>query len=239
MSYKLTEITEYSPPVPPPPVLCESSVFIKFLNLACTECLKKGKQCFEHFNPKSSKFHHFFVGKKQFQHPWAPISNIKRYLWSKKDGHFGKEFPVSEAPNNHDNSGYYSLTGSRQSDFSIWTNVGEPIPAGCRPIYSSSKVPISTINNKGVVKRMKRIFDSPTNPDAEGSDYLDGEEVELMNKFIFQLSRSSPTQPPAKMYHIQVVTRAARNFKPVFSTLPSSIPPPSPNPSTSRLALAS
>ncbi|MBW0509610.1 hypothetical protein O181_049325 [Austropuccinia psidii MF-1] len=60
------------------------------------------------------------------------------------------------------------VTGSRQRDVARWTNVG-------RPIYSSSEVPISSINTEGVVKRIRRIADSPTDPDAAGSDELDGE----------------------------------------------------------------
>ncbi|MBW0489485.1 hypothetical protein O181_029200 [Austropuccinia psidii MF-1] len=65
-----------------------------------------------------------------------------------------------------------------QRDVARWTNGGEPIPVGGRPIYSSSEVPISRINTEGVVKRIRQIANSPPDPDAEGSDELDGEEVE-------------------------------------------------------------
>ncbi|MBW0575506.1 hypothetical protein O181_115221 [Austropuccinia psidii MF-1] len=69
------------------------------------------------------------------------------------------------------------VTGSRKRDVARWTNAGGPIPVGGRPIYSSSEVPISRINTEGVVKRIRRIADSPAEPDSEGSDELDGEEV--------------------------------------------------------------
>ncbi|MBW0490783.1 hypothetical protein O181_030498 [Austropuccinia psidii MF-1] len=72
------------------------------------------------------------------------------------------------------------VTGSRQRDVARWTNVGGPIQAGGRPIYSSSEVPISRINTEGVVKRIRQIANSPPDPDAEGSDELDGEEVEVV-----------------------------------------------------------
>ncbi|MBW0509498.1 hypothetical protein O181_049213 [Austropuccinia psidii MF-1] len=36
------------------------------------------------------------------------------------------------------------------------------------------------INSQGVVKRLRRIADPPTNTNAEGSDELDGEEVEVV-----------------------------------------------------------
>ncbi|MBW0474832.1 hypothetical protein O181_014547 [Austropuccinia psidii MF-1] len=87
------------------------------------------------------------------------------------------------------------VTGSR------WTNVGAPIPVCGKPTYSSSEVPISRINSKVVVKRFRRISNSPTNPNSEGSDELDSEEK--------------------------------------FSTIPSSIPPPSLNSSTARPVLVS
>ncbi|MBW0506538.1 hypothetical protein O181_046253 [Austropuccinia psidii MF-1] len=78
--------------------------------------------------------------------------------------------------------GSYSLqavdvTGSRQRDVARWTNFGGSIQAGGRPISSNSEVPISRINNEGVVKRIRQIDNSPPNPDDEGSDELDDEEV--------------------------------------------------------------
>ncbi|MBW0472532.1 hypothetical protein O181_012247 [Austropuccinia psidii MF-1] len=76
------------------------------------------------------------------------------------------------------------VTGSRQRDVARWTNVGGPIPVGGRPIYSSSEVPISRINNEGVVKRRRQTVDSPPDPDPEGSDELDGEEVDVVNSSI-------------------------------------------------------
>ncbi|MBW0473614.1 hypothetical protein O181_013329 [Austropuccinia psidii MF-1] len=41
------------------------------------------------------------------------------------------------------------------------------------------------------------------------------------------------------MFQSQVVPSTPRNFQPVLSTIPSSIPPPSPNPSASRPAIVS
>ncbi|MBW0537474.1 hypothetical protein O181_077189 [Austropuccinia psidii MF-1] len=71
---------------------------VKLLDPSCTECLAKGRDCIEHFNPKSSKCHFGLVGKKPC-HFSGPIPfNVRRYLWSKKDGPFGEEFPVSEGP---------------------------------------------------------------------------------------------------------------------------------------------
>ncbi|MBW0527638.1 hypothetical protein O181_067353 [Austropuccinia psidii MF-1] len=264
MSSKLTQLTESSPSVPPTYFLFGSGVFsqlgspwfmassgsfdpsqvydgykaVEFFNPSFNECLEKGKQCSQHLNPRSSKFHHFFVGKKPCQWPGVPLYNIRRYFWSKEDWPFGKELPVSEAPTSDGTSGYSSLTGSRKRDISRWTNVGATIPTDGRPIYSSSEVPIHRINNQGVVKRI-RVLDSPTNLDSEGSAELDGEEVEVVSPSIFHLSSTLPTKPPAKKFHSKVILSIPRSFKPVLPTVSSSTPPPSPNPSTYGPALAS
>ncbi|MBW0547293.1 hypothetical protein O181_087008 [Austropuccinia psidii MF-1] len=124
MSSKLTEITESSPSVPPPSVLYGSGIFsrlsspsmdssghfdpsqtydsyreVEILDPVCTECLAWGKDCFQHYNPRSSKCHYCFIGKRPCCHTRVPTSNFRRYLWSRKDGAFGKELPASEAPN--------------------------------------------------------------------------------------------------------------------------------------------
>ncbi|MBW0547089.1 hypothetical protein O181_086804 [Austropuccinia psidii MF-1] len=178
MSSKLTELTDSSPSAPPPSVLCGSGILnwlaspwsmassghfdpgqiydgykvVEVLDPPCTKRLAKGKDCFQHFNPKSSKHNFCFVGKKPFCHPGTAASNVRRYLWSKKDGPFGKEFPVSEGPTPDATSGYSDLTGSRQRDVARWTNVGGSDPVGGRPIYSSSEVPISRIKTEGESK---------------------------------------------------------------------------------------
>ncbi|MBW0573739.1 hypothetical protein O181_113454 [Austropuccinia psidii MF-1] len=236
MSSKLTELTESSPSAPPPSVICGSGVFsqlsspsmassghfdpsqiydryraVEILDPACTECLAKGKDCFQHYNPQSSKFYYCFIGKKPCLCTRVSSSKIRRYLWSRKDGPFGEEFPVSEAPTPDGTSGFSQLTGSRQRDVPRWTDVGGPIPVGGRPIYSRSEVSISRINTEGVVKGIGGIDDSPTDPDYEGSDELDVEEVEIL---------STP-----------------RTFQPVLSSIPTTIPPSSPGTSHARPAL--
>ncbi|MBW0557691.1 hypothetical protein O181_097406 [Austropuccinia psidii MF-1] len=92
------------------------------------------------------------------------------------------------------------LTGSRQRDVAKWTNVGGPIPISGRPIYSSSEVPISMINTEGIVQRIRGIDDSPPDQDAEVSEELDGEEVEVIPHSAGHPSNSSPSQPPARRF---------------------------------------
>ncbi|MBW0558855.1 hypothetical protein O181_098570 [Austropuccinia psidii MF-1] len=104
MSSKLTELTESSPSAPPPSVLCGSGILhqlaspcsmaspghfdpgqtydgckaVEVLDPACTGFLAKGKDCFQNFNQKSSKFHFCFFGKKPCCCPGSavPISRI-------------------------------------------------------------------------------------------------------------------------------------------------------------------
>ncbi|MBW0504088.1 hypothetical protein O181_043803 [Austropuccinia psidii MF-1] len=131
ISSKLTELTESSPSAPPPSVLCGSGVFsrlsslsmassghfdpsqtyyhckaVEVLDPSCTECLANGKDCFQHYNPQSSKCHYCFIEKRPCCCTGVPTFNVRRYLWSRKDGPFGKAFPVSEAPTPYGTSGF-------------------------------------------------------------------------------------------------------------------------------------
>ncbi|MBW0563619.1 hypothetical protein O181_103334 [Austropuccinia psidii MF-1] len=122
------------------------------------------------------------------------------------------------------------VTGSRKRDVARWTNVGGPI-------YSSSEVPISRFNTEGVVKRIRRIADSPTDPDAGGSDELDGEEVEVVSHSVGHQSSTSSSQPLANRLQSQVIPSTPRTFQPVLASIPTSLPPASPSPSHARPAL--
>ncbi|MBW0554507.1 hypothetical protein O181_094222 [Austropuccinia psidii MF-1] len=225
MSSKLTELTESSPSEPPPSVLHGSGILSRFSSPSMDTS--------SHFDPTQT-----YDGYKAVEKPChqteKQASNVRRYLWSKKYGPFGKEFPVSEAPS-LDGTLQYSAC-SRQRDVARWTNVGGPIPVGGRPIYCSSEVPISRINTEGIVKRIRRIADSPPDPDAEGSDELDGEEVEVIPHSAGHPSNSSSSQPPANRFQSQVIPSTPRNFQPTLATIPTSIPPASPHSSHTRPA---
>ncbi|MBW0540422.1 hypothetical protein O181_080137 [Austropuccinia psidii MF-1] len=242
MGSKLTDLTESSPSAPPSSVLCGSGVFsrlsspsmassgcfdpsqaydgyraVEILDSACTECLARGKDCFQQYNPQSLKCHYFFIGKKPCCRTGVPSFNVRRYLWSRKDGPFGKEFQVSEAPTPDQTSGFSQFGG--------------------RPIYSSSEVPISRINTEGVVKTIRRIADSPTDPDAEGSDEFDGEEFEVVPHLVGHPSSTSSAQPLSNRFQSQVSSSTPRAFQPVLASIPTTIPPASTSTSHARPAL--
>ncbi|MBW0561621.1 hypothetical protein O181_101336 [Austropuccinia psidii MF-1] len=136
------------------------------------------------------------------------------------------------------------MTGSRKRDVGRWTNVGGPIPVGGRPIYSSSGVPISRINTEGVVKRIRRIADSPPDQDAEGSDELDSEEAEVVPHLVGHQPRSPTSQPLANRFQSHIIPSTPRTFQPTLATITTSTsssnsrpaltqavrPPPSNNP---------
>ncbi|MBW0552831.1 hypothetical protein O181_092546 [Austropuccinia psidii MF-1] len=128
----------------------------------------------------------------------------------------------------------FSVTGSRQRYVARWTNIRGAILTGGSPIHSSSEVPILRINIQGVVKRLRRISDRPTDPNTEGS-----EEVEVVHPSLGCQYRTSPSQPSFKRFKINIILSTPREFQTVLSTIPSSVPPPSPNPSTARAFLAS
>ncbi|MBW0472820.1 hypothetical protein O181_012535 [Austropuccinia psidii MF-1] len=123
-----------------------------------------------------------------------PASNVKGYLWSKKDGPVGKEFPVSEAPIPYGTSGYSNLTGSKQREVARWTNVGGPILISGGPIYSSSEVPSSRINTEGLVKKIRQISDPSTNPDGE--EIPKSSSTQYPQKFTTSLSTIPSSIPP-------------------------------------------
>ncbi|MBW0592718.1 hypothetical protein O181_132433 [Austropuccinia psidii MF-1] len=107
------------------------------------------------------------------------------------------------------------VTGSRQRDVARWTNVGGPIPISGKPIHYSSEVPISRTNTDGVVKvvrKIRRIADSPSDPDAEGSDELYGEEVEVVPHSVGHPSSNSSAQPLANRFQSQVISSTPSTF---------------------------
>ncbi|MBW0575607.1 hypothetical protein O181_115322 [Austropuccinia psidii MF-1] len=94
-----------------------------------------------------------------------------------------------------------------------------PLPVGGRPIYSSSEVPISTINNEGVMKQINRIADSPPDPDAEGSDEIESEEVEVVPISSGHPVNSSSSHLPAKRLQSHIIQNTPRSLQPTLATV--------------------
>ncbi|MBW0566285.1 hypothetical protein O181_106000 [Austropuccinia psidii MF-1] len=84
---------------------------------------------------------------------------------------------------------------------------------------------------------IKRIADSPTDPDAEGSDELDGEEVVVAPHSVGHPSSNSSSQPLANRFQSQVIPSTPKTLQPALASIPTTLPPDSPSPSHSRPAL--
>ncbi|MBW0550336.1 hypothetical protein O181_090051 [Austropuccinia psidii MF-1] len=106
-----------------------------------------------------------------------------RRLWSsiKKGGRFGLEAPVDEPPTSDATSGHSNLTGSRMRNVQQWTNTssswakdGGLIPP-TQPHWSSPRDEIDT--------------------DAECSDELDGEELEIITTIQKRRIQSTSLSP--------------------------------------------
>ncbi|MBW0562182.1 hypothetical protein O181_101897 [Austropuccinia psidii MF-1] len=123
MSSKLTELNEYSPSAPSPSVLCGSGIFsqlyspsmassghfdpsqtydgyqeVEILDPACTECLAKVKDCFQHYNPRSSKCHYCFIGKKPCPRTGVLSFNVRRQRDVARWTSVGGPIPVGGRP---------------------------------------------------------------------------------------------------------------------------------------------
>ncbi|MBW0520817.1 hypothetical protein O181_060532 [Austropuccinia psidii MF-1] len=98
-------------------------------------------------------------------------------------------------------------------------------------------IPISRTNTEGIVKRIIQTANSSPDPDAEGSNELDGEEFEVIPHSSCHPSNSSPSHPPAKRFQSQVIPSTPRNFQHTISKISTSIPPASPHSSHTRPAL--
>ncbi|MBW0564513.1 hypothetical protein O181_104228 [Austropuccinia psidii MF-1] len=121
-----------------------------------------------------------------------------------------------------------------------WRPPGPNFAGDPGPIHYSSEVPISRTNTDGVVKlvkKIRRIADSRFDPDDEGSDDLDGEEVEVVPHSVNHPSSNSSAQPHSNIFQSQVVPSTPRAFQPMLASIPSTIPPPSPTTSHTRPAL--
>ncbi|MBW0561136.1 hypothetical protein O181_100851 [Austropuccinia psidii MF-1] len=153
MSSKLTELTESSPSALPPFVLCGYGILSRLASSG-------------HFDP--SQTYDGYRAVEVLDPACTESSNVRRYLWSRKDGPFGKEFPVSEAP-----------TPDGTSGFSHY---------------------------------------------AEGSDELDGEEVEGVPHLVGHKSSSSSSQPFANRFQSHAIPSTPRTFQPALATVPTSLP---------------
>ncbi|MBW0508514.1 hypothetical protein O181_048229 [Austropuccinia psidii MF-1] len=232
MSSKLTELTESSPSVPPPSALCGSAILttrrLKFLVLLVLNVWPREKIAFRNSTHNLKSVTSVLLGRSHVVILGQRLPTSEGTFELKRMGHLGRssQFQRAQLP--------ILLQDILIRDVERWTNVGVSIPVGGRPIYCSSAVPISRINTEGVVKIIRRFADSPADPDAEGSDELDGEEVKVVNNLVGHQSSTSPSQPPAKRFQSHLIHSTLRNFEPNLASIPTSLPHYSPSSSPTR-----
>ncbi|MBW0559187.1 hypothetical protein O181_098902 [Austropuccinia psidii MF-1] len=134
-----------------------------------------------------------------------PPDNPRR-LWSsiKKGGRFGLEAPVDEPPTSDATSGHSNLTGPRMRGVQKWTNTsrswannGGPINSQGNPIGVAPEVPILVTRKDGRLGKLKRnlVVQDKNDTDAEGSDELDGEELEMTTPISKRRIKSTSLSP--------------------------------------------
>ncbi|MBW0560966.1 hypothetical protein O181_100681 [Austropuccinia psidii MF-1] len=221
MSSKLTKLTESSPYAPPPSVLCGFGVLSRLSS------------------PSMASSGHFDLSQIYDGYREVEILDPACTECLAKGGIYGvgKMGLLGKRSQSLRHLILMELQDLLNRDVARWTKVGGPIPVGGRPIYSSSEVPISGINTEWVVKRLRKIADSPTDPDAEGNDELDGEEVVVVLHSVGHPSRNSSAQPLANRFQSQVIPSTPRTFQQVLASTPTTIPPSSPSTSHARPAL--
>ncbi|MBW0588927.1 hypothetical protein O181_128642 [Austropuccinia psidii MF-1] len=84
-----------------------------------------------------------------------------------------------------------------------------------------------------MVKQIRQISYSSPDPDAEGSNELDGAEAEVVPNSSGHPSNTSPSHPPARRFQSHIIPSTPRNFQPTLATIPTA----SPNSSHTRPAL--
>ncbi|MBW0552381.1 hypothetical protein O181_092096 [Austropuccinia psidii MF-1] len=210
MSLKLTSICDSDNSGSPPSVLYGAGIFDNLRELS-----EEGMAPTEIWDSNKT-----YNGFKSFRVIEPPCINCQRKgipcvesatarrLWSsiKKRGRFGLEAPVDEPPTPDATSGHSNLTGSRMrgvqqwnNTSSSWANIGGSFHPQGNPIGVAPEVPILITIKDGKLGKLKinLVVQDEIDTDAEGSDEIDGEELEIttpMQKRIIQSTSKSPVQ---------------------------------------------
>ncbi|MBW0512495.1 hypothetical protein O181_052210 [Austropuccinia psidii MF-1] len=189
--------------------------YVRVMEPPCINCWKKGAPCVESSTSRSTRCQFCNLGKRNCSQAYHNIPENPRRLWSsiKKGGRFGLEAPVDEPPASDATSGHSSLTGSRMrgvqqwtNTSSSWANTGGAIHPQGNPIGVAPEVPILVTRKDGRLRKLKinLVVQDENDTDAEGSDEIDGGELEIttaiQNRRIQSTSLSpvKPVPPPMK-----------------------------------------
>ncbi|MBW0488934.1 hypothetical protein O181_028649 [Austropuccinia psidii MF-1] len=189
---------------------------IRVIEPPCINCCKKGVPCVESATSRSTRCEFCNLGKINCSQANHSFPENPRELWIsiKKSRRFGLEAPVDEPPTSDSTSGHSNLTGSRMrgvqqwtNTCSFWANTGGPIHPQGNPIGVAPEVPILVTRKDGRLGKLKRnlVVQDEHDTDAEGSDELDGEELEFttpIQKRRIQYNSLSPVQASTTIHEV-------------------------------------
>ncbi|MBW0485333.1 hypothetical protein O181_025048 [Austropuccinia psidii MF-1] len=222
MSSKMTELTVSSPLIPPPSILCGSGIFHQLgspWSMASSghfdpSQIYDGYKAVEVLDPSCTEF---LRKRKKCFLPYIPQSSKCHHYFVGKKPCKGPGDLIANAPTPGANSGYSNLPGSRKG---MWE--GGLILEGLFLLLVGQFIPAQTSSS----------------PESTAKVWLkDSEELTIhpptsMLKVVINCMVK-------KIFHRQGISSTPRSVQPIIYTIPSSIPPPSPNPSTARTALVS
>ncbi|MBW0565782.1 hypothetical protein O181_105497 [Austropuccinia psidii MF-1] len=215
MSSKLTSICESDFSNSPPSVLYSAGVFDNLMELSeesmaseppCINCWEKGVPCVESATAKSTRCQFCNLWKRIFSQANHNLPENPRRLWHsiKKGGRFGLKAPVDEPPTSDATSGHSNceLNDKGIAELLIYKFLGQHwrnhSPPG-QPHWRTPEVPILVTRKDGTLAKLKRnlVVQDENDTDAEDSDEIDGEELEIttpIQKRRFQSTSLSPVQ---------------------------------------------
>ncbi|MBW0474976.1 hypothetical protein O181_014691 [Austropuccinia psidii MF-1] len=146
-----------------------------------------------------------------------PDNPIRLWCSLKKDGRFQLEAPVDEAPTSDATSGHSNYDDWIQNEsFQQLTNtnsscsdIGGPIPSQGNPIGIAPEDPILVTRKDGRLGKLKinLVVQDEIDTDAEGSDEIYGEELEITTHIQRKRIQSTSLSPVAASTTIHEVIR--------------------------------
>ncbi|MBW0511053.1 hypothetical protein O181_050768 [Austropuccinia psidii MF-1] len=154
---------------------------VRVIEPPCISCWKKGVPCVESATARSTRCQFCNLGKRNCSQDNHNFPDNPRRVWSsiKKGGRFGLEAPVDEPPTSDSTSGH----------------------------FNSPEVPPLFTRKHGRLGKLKRnlVVQDENDTDAEGSDEIDGEELEMttpIQKRIIQSTSISPVQASTTTHEV-------------------------------------
>ncbi|MBW0553210.1 hypothetical protein O181_092925 [Austropuccinia psidii MF-1] len=163
-------------------------------------CQRKGIPCVESATARSTRCKFCNLGKRNCSQAHYFFPDNPRRLWSsiKKGGRFGLEAPVDESPTSDATSGHSNLTGSRMRGVQQWNNTSSCWPTLEDP-FTPKEIPLEWLQRFPFWSpgKMENLVQDEIDTDAEGSDAIDGEELEIttpIQKRRIQFTSKFPVQ---------------------------------------------